>query len=103
MNAQNEIQYPPQWWRIMLFEIKLFFMPKPHKYPLMRIERDVVSGQSANCKLRFQIGFTVFFIGRRRKDGRQGYQIGMFAPTHGHSDTKTGYKCNKFYIRGTGK
>lgn len=87
----------------MLFEIKLFFMPRPRKIPLVRMERNVVSGQSSNCKLRIQVGFTVFFIGSRRKDGRQGYQIGIFTPTHGHSDTKTGYKCNKVYIRGTGR
>jgi hypothetical protein len=99
----KEIQYPPQWWRVMAFEMKLALMPKPRKHPLIRIEHDVVSGQSANCKLRIQVGFTAFFIGSRRKDRRQGYQVGIFAPTHGHSDTKTGYKCNRFYLRGTGR
>jgi len=101
MNKETECN--PQWWRVAIYEIKLVFMPKPRKHPLIRIEHDVVSGQSANCKLRIQVGFTVFFIGSRRKDGKQGYQIGIFAPTHGHSDKKTGYKCNKFYLRGTGK
>ncbi len=65
----------------------------------MKIMRDVTSGASWNCKIRAQVGFTAYFIGKKRNDGKCGISIGFFAPSHGHSDTDSGYKLNKFFMR----
>ena len=61
---------------------------------MIRIHRDVVSGQCKGALLRIQVRYTaiVLFPGLIR--GWTGSQIGMFAPR----TTRGGYQCTRFYV-----
>ncbi len=60
------------------------------------IQKNLISGQSANCLLRLQIRYTAFFIGRNI--GGYGYQLYLFSPNL--NDNKT---CNRFAWKNTFK
>jgi|LakMenE18May11ns_1017448.scaffolds.fasta_scaffold8516130_2 hypothetical protein len=46
----------------------------------MKIEKGVISTQTKGCKICFHIGTTAFYLGERRKDGKQGIRIEIFTP-----------------------
>jgi hypothetical protein len=46
----------------------------------MKIAKDVMHTQTKGCKICFHLGTTAFYIGNKRRDGKQGVYVRIFTP-----------------------
>ena len=49
---------------------------------MFRIKKDVMHTQVGNSKGCIQIGTIAIFIGKARKNGKQGFYLRLFTPWH---------------------